>query len=174
MNLPRQKGENRGLKGHPTNINNTINGGINNVVVFPTAYGKEDIDYICQKLGDIVGPLIKHQTFSSIPCLFEKIHKNWGDTSFNNKPKKTVIDQIIEDKRSILNNYADSNEKQLGRQVLDKYEKYQDKLDSDPSFRRNLELEIGGLLLDMKSIIANDEKTRNLLQKVDEGNFELD
>ena len=74
----------------------------------------------------------------------------------------------------MLNTYVDSNELQLGKQVLDKYDKYQDKLDSDPVFRRNLELEIGGLLLDMKEIIANDEKTRRLLQKVDEGHFELD
>jgi hypothetical protein len=25
-----------------------------------------------------VGPLVKHQTFNSIPYLFEKIQKNWG------------------------------------------------------------------------------------------------
>lgn len=185
------------LKDHPTNINNNnVQNNIqNNVVVFPIAYGQENINYICKKLGDIVGPLIKDETFRSIPCLFEKIHKNdrlieyhnvfttsekssyasvHDGKSFSNKPKKTVIDQIIEDKRTILNEYVDSNEDQLGKQVLAKYEKYQDKLDSDQAFRRNLELEIGGLLLDMKLIIANDEKTRKLLRKVDEGNFELD
>lgn len=188
--LAETKGENRALKENPQNINN-----IQNNIVFPTAYGKESVDYICQKLGDIFGQLVKHQTFSSIPGLFERIHKNeqlieyhnvfttsekssyasvHDGKRFNNKPKKTVIDQIIEDKRTMLNNYVDSNESQLGKQVLDKYDKYQDKLDSDPVFRRNLELEIGGLLLDMKEIIANDEKTRRLLHKVDEGHFELD
>ena len=187
LKIAHLEGENKALKENPRNINN--------VIVFPTAYGKENINRICEKMGDILGPLVKYQTFNSIPCLFEKIHKNdqlveyhnvfttsekssyasvHDGKRFNNKPKKTVIDQIIEDKRSILNNYVDSNEEQLGNQVLDKYEKYQNKLDSDPCFRRNLELEIGGLLLDMKSIIADDEKTRQLLQKVDQGNFELD
>jgi hypothetical protein len=191
LKLANIEGKYESLQENPQNIQNNIN----NVVVFPAAYGKEDIDYICQKLGDILGPLVVHQTFQSIPYLFEKIHKNKqlpqyhnvyttsekssyalvsDGENFNNRPKKTVIDQIIEDKRSILNSYVDSNEKQLGKQVLDKYEKYQNKLDSDSSFRRNLELEIGGLLLDMKSIIADDEKTRHLLEKVNDGNFELD
>ena len=181
------KGENKALKEHPQTQNN--------VVIFPNAYGKENINHILKKLGDILGPLLKNQTFHSIPSLFEKIHTakqlpeyhNVYTTSeksgfalvsdgerFRNRPKKTVIDQIIEEKRSILNNYVDNNEKQLGKEVLNKYEKYQDKLDSDPAFRRNLELEIGGLLLDMKSIIANDDLTRHLLKKLDEGNFELD
>jgi len=103
-----------------------------------------------------------------IELLFGSGFKRYGPTYAR------VIDQIIENKRTILNEYVDSNEEHLGKKVLDKYEKYQNRLDSDSSFRRNLELEIAGLLLDMKAIIADDEKTRKLLQKVDEGNFELD
>jgi hypothetical protein len=194
LELAETKGELKALKENPRNINN-IQHQQNNVVIFPSAYGKEDINYICKKLGDILGPLVKYQTFDSIRCLSEKIHTNKqlpeyhnvyttsekssfalisDGERFRNRPKKNVIDQIIEDKRAMLNEYVDSNGEQLGELVLEKYEKYQDKLDSDPIFRRQLELEIGGLLLDMKAIIANDEKTRNLLQKVDEGNFELD
>ena len=184
------EGENSALKENPRNVNIQ-----NNVLIFPSAHGKEDINYICKKLGDILGPLIKHQTFNSIPYLFEKIHttkqlpkyhnvyttsekSNFAlvsdGESFRNRPKKTVIDQIIEDKRVMLNTYVEANDEQLGEQILNKYEEYQNKLDSDPTFRRNLEMEIGGLLLDMKAIIADDEKTRRLLKKVDEGNFELD
>lgn len=164
-------------------------------VIFPTTYGQEDINHICRKLGDILHPLVSKKPFQSIPCLFEKIHKNKelpeyhnvyttsekssyalvsDGVRFCNRPKKSVIDQIIEDKCSILNEYIDSNGQQLGEKVLEKYEKYQEKLDSDPVFRRNLELEIGGMLLDMKAIIADDEKTRRLLEKVNLGNFELD
>ena len=54
-----------------------------------------------------------------------------------------------------------------------KYEEYQNQIDGDPEFRKNLEMEIGGLLLDMKTVIANDEKTRLLLEQVNEGHFEL-
>jgi hypothetical protein len=69
--------------------------------------------------------------------------------------------------------YVDDNGYQLGDKVLRKYEQYQDQIDSDTEFRKDLELEIGGMLLDMKSVIANDEKTRNLLEKVGDGEFEL-
>lgn len=190
LKLVNLEGKYESLQENPQNIQN-----IQNNIVFPTAYGKEDIDYVCRKLGDILGPLVKKKPFQSISSLFEKMHTakqlpeyhNVYTTSekssfalvsdgdrFRNRPKKTVIDRIIEDKRSILNNYIDSNGEQLGEKVLDKYEKYQEKLDSDPLFRRNLELEIAGMLLDMKLIIADDEKTRLLLEKVDEGNFELD
>ena len=34
-------------------------------------------------------------------------------------------------------------------------------------------MEIGGLLLNMKSVISNDEKTRRLLEKIDMCDFEL-
>lgn len=167
---------------------------LNQVVVFPSAYGKEDLQHIQQILGDICGQLIKHQTFDSIPSLFTKIHSNQklpeyhnvystgersnyamvsDGKSFKFRPKKSVIDQIIEDKRSILNHYIDENGDKLGDKVLQKYERYQDLLDDDSDFRKNLEVEIGGLLLDMKSVIADDEKTRMLLDKVDEGEFDL-
>jgi hypothetical protein len=167
---------------------------VSNIIVFPNAFGKEDIDHIRKKIGDIVGPLIKNQTFTSIPSLFNKIHNceqlpeyhnvysaserssfalvSDGKT-FKYRPKKTIIDQIIEDKRSILNDYVDNNGEQLGEKVLKKYEKYQDQLDTDPQIRKELELEIAGLLLDMKSVIANDDRTRQLLDKVIDGNFEL-
>jgi len=178
----------------PTTINNTTNNNISVGLFFPKAYGNEDLKYIIQKMGDFMGPLIRNHTFNSIPTLFNQIHNNQqfpeyhniystnekstyamvsdGQT-FRHHSKKTIIDQIIEDKRSILNQYVDENGEQLGEKVLKKYEKYQDRIDDDPEFRKNLEIEIGGLLLDMKSVIANDEKTRRLLDKVDAGQFEL-
>lgn len=182
------EGQNQALIENPRNVNN-------NILVFPSAYGKEDINMICKKMGDILGPLIKYHTSNSIPYLFEKMHttkqlpeyhnvyttsekSNFALVSdgekFRNRPKRTVIDQIIEDKKEILSTYVDKNDEQLGEAVLSKYEEYHDKVESDPTFRRNLEMEIGGLLLDMKAIIADDDKTRRLLKKVDEGNFELD
>jgi hypothetical protein len=78
-----------------------------------------------------------------------------------------VIEEIIESKRSILNNYVDKNGDQLGEKVLKKYERYQERIDDDSEFRKDIETEIGGLLLNMKSVIANDEKTRKLFEKLD-------
>jgi len=187
------QGKYESLKENPQNINN-INNINNNIIIFPKEFGKEDMSYIQQKLGDIVGPLVKSHMFDSIPRLFCKIHNNQVIPEYHNvfstsersnyamisdghlfkhQPKKTVIDQIIESKRSILRNYIDSNGDQLGEKVLQKYEKYQDRIDEDMEFRKHLELEIGGMLLDMKSVIANDEKTRQLLDKVNDGEFDL-
>jgi hypothetical protein len=176
-----------------TTVNNTDNSRNINLF-FPTAFGKEDIKYIQHKVGDFLGPLIENQTCDSIPRLFTQIHNNQQFPEYHNvysssekstyvmvsdgnifkhHSKKTIIDQIIEDKRSILNQYIDENGEQFGENVLRKYEKYQEQIDDDPEFKKNLEIEIGGLLLDMKSVIANDEKTRRLLDKVNEGDFAL-
>jgi len=196
IKVAKLEGQVEALTDHPQTINNSNNNSNsnNNIIIFPNAFGKEDIALIQQKLGDILGPLIKHQTFDSIPNLFNTIHNNTqmpeyhnvyatcerssyamvsDGQSFKYRPKKTIIDQIIEDKRTILNDYVDQYGDQLGEKILSRYEKYKDKIDDDTEFRKNLELEIGGLLLDMKSVIANDERTRKLLDKVTEGRFDL-
>lgn len=185
------KGKYDALRENPQNVTTNT---INNVVVFPDAFGGEKIERVCQKLGDILGPLIRNHTFSSIPNLFGVIHNSQQLPEYHNvfspserssyalvsdgktfryRPKKTIIDQIIEDKRSILNQYVDQNGDLLGQKVLKKYEKYQNDIDSDSEFRKILELEIGGMLLDMKAVIADDGRTRHLLDKVTEGDFEL-
>lgn len=186
--LAQMKGKYESLRENPQTVNN--------LVIFPHAFGQEDIHRVQEKLGggDFLGNLITHHTFTCIPQLFTKIHNNKqlpeyhnvysnsehsrfvmvsDGESFKYRPKKTIIDQIIEDKRSLLNEYMDSKGEQLGDRVLKKYERYSDQIDGDPEFRKNLEIELGGLLLDMKSVIANDERTRRLLDKIDKGDFEL-
>lgn len=187
LRLSHIEGKYEALKETPQNVNT-------NIIVFPTSFGKEDMSHIRQTLGDILKPMIIQHPFKSIPLLFNHIHNseklpeyhnvyvssersNYAMVSdgkkFKYKPKKTIIDQIIEDKRSILNRYVDENGEQLGEKVLNKYEKYQNQIDDNSEFRKTLEVEIGGLLLDMKSVIANDDKTRHLLEKVNDGQYEL-
>jgi hypothetical protein len=189
VKLSQVEGKYEALKENPQNINH------NNIIVFPLAFGKEDMDYVSHKLGDILGPLIRNHPFRCIPNLFNKIHNNEqlpeyhnvyissersnyalvsDGKSFKYRPKKTIIDQIIEDKRSILNRYIDDNGEQLGDKVLKKYEQYQNQIDDNSDFRKELEVEIGGMLLDMKSVIANDENTRQLLEKVNNGIYDID
>ena len=52
------KGEIKALKENPRN---TING---NVVIFPSAYGKENVDHIFEKLGDIFWSISVKKTIS--------------------------------------------------------------------------------------------------------------
>jgi hypothetical protein len=184
--LDQMRGKYEALKENPQNVNN--------IIIFPSSFGKEDMEHIRQTLGDILKPMLTQHPFKSIPMLFNHIHMNEKLPEYHNvyvnsersnyamvsdgknfkyKPKKNIIDQIIEDKRSILNRYVDENGEQLGERVLMKYDKYQSQIDDDSDFRKTLEVEIGGLLLDMKSVIADDEKTRQLLDKVNEGQYEL-
>jgi len=185
--LNRIQGKYESLRENPQNISN--------IIVFPSSFGNENIEYIQAKLGDILGPTIKNHPFRSIPILFNEIHNNAKLPEYHNvyianersnyamvsdgktfkyNSKKKIIDQIIEDKRSILNQYIDDNGEQLGEKVLAKYEKYQNQIDENSEFRKDLEVEIGGLLLNMKSVIANDDKTRKLLDKVNDGEYDLD
>lgn len=173
------------LKEHPQTVNN--------ILLFPHQFGQEDMNHVKNKLGDFLSKMIKVPE-QSIPKLFDTIHNNDKLPEYHNvyvpnerssyamvsdgktftyKPKKTIIDQIIEDKRSILNQYVDKNAYQFGDNVLTKYDQYQDLLDANSQCRKDLELEIGGLLLNMKSVIAQDEKTRRLLERVDQGDFQL-
>lgn len=176
------RGENKALKEHPQTVNN-------NIIVFPSEFGREDIQHVKEILGDFLKPLLMSKPARSIPILFDTIHKNDKLPEYHNvyvanerskfalvsdgktfeyKSKKAIIDQIIEDKRSIINDYVDKNGEQLGKKVLDKYNRYCDRLDDDPAVREDLEVEISAMLLNMKSVIANDEKTRKLLSKVDD------
>ena len=164
-----------------------------NFNIFPVKYGTEDLSHTLKFSGDFMKDFIKQtDPTKSIPELFEQIHRDESlpefhnvftsserssyalvsdGTTFRNKPKKTVIDQIIEDKRSLIYMYVDKNGDKLGDKVLKKYTAYGEHLD-DKDVQEQLQLEIGGLLLDMKSVIANDDKTRRLLEKVDEGHFD--
>jgi len=164
-----------------------INNNNNVFINFPLPFGKEEIKYINNKIGDVIGPLIKKHPNNSIPALFQKIHNNEQLPEYHNvytssersnmalvsdgknfifRPKNTVIDEIIEEKRYLINSYIDDNGDKLGKNILDKYDKYQNLLDENDEFRKNMEIEIGAMLLNMKSVIANDDKLRKLIEKV--------
>lgn len=176
-----------------TNNTNNINININNnIIVFPHKFGTENMEYINQKLGDIISPLIKGPTHTYIPDLFEKIHNNKQLPEYHNiyvhserseyamvsdgeifkyVSKKNIIDKIIDDKRSIINDYIEKNGDKITERVLQKYDRYQDKLDENSQTRKELEFEISCALLNMKSVVDNDEKTRKLLEKVVDNDF---
>lgn len=105
------------------NYNNTSNTSRDELKeIFCVAFGKEDMNYIQQKLGDTLETLITNDPLHSIPALFNKIHNNdqlpeyqnvyvgsersnyamvSDGQMFKHKPKKLVIDQIINDCQSI-------------------------------------------------------------------------
>ena len=151
-------------------------------VISPSEFGKEDMKHVVDVLGEFLGDLVKYPE-RSISGLFDKIHNNVKLPEYHNvytfserssyamvsdgknfkyMPKKLVVDQIIEDKRSILNHYIDENGAQLGRRVVKKYETYQDALDTNEQCRKDLEVEIGALLLNLKSVVSDNPKPRRV------------
>ena len=108
---------------------------------------------------------------------------------FQHKPQKRIIDQIIEKCRSMLQEYADDNGEKYGQKIIDKYERYMSLVDMDgrdkenghgkknmynakkSERRKDLELEIAGLLLDMRSVIESDPNVQMMLNKLEDGEF---
>jgi hypothetical protein len=87
-------------------------------------------------------------------------------TSFEYRPRKQIIDQIIENMSSIFVHYIEDNREQLGETVVNKYNIYKSRLDSDKEFRNQSKVSITATLLNMKSLIDNDERIRKSIHKL--------
>ena len=140
--------------------------------------------YIQQKVGDIMG-IVQRCLTQRIPKLFTSIHNNpklpeyhnvylsrERDThvhisngeSFVHAPKKMVIEQIIEDNRESISRYLETHIDQLGHHLHDRYEDYQDSLDTNKDgMRKDLQKQIESLLLDMKDVVERDKKEQRIL-----------
>ena len=79
-------------------------------------------------------------------------------------PKKQVISQLIENKKSLLQEYVDKNGDKYGEKILKRYYRYIDLLDEDPETIKDLETEITCMLLNLSEIIASDDWSQNLLE----------
>lgn len=203
------KGENKTLKENPPIINNIENQQIN--VIFPQAFGTEEVDYILSKIPNLLHDAFSKHTSRSIEYITEKIHCNKevfpeytnvyirgykspfalvsDGMKFQHKPQKRIIDQIIEKSASMLQDYADENGEKYGQKIIDKYQRYIDLVDMDGRDRENghcqknmsntkksegrkdLEVEIAGLLLDMRRVIESDANIKMMLDKLEEGDF---
>lgn len=172
------------LNEHPQIINN-FNSQSNQInIVFPQAFGHEKIDEILQKMPALLHETLTKHGCSPISFLTSKIHCDSNvfpeynnvyinsvrdpyamvsnGNKFTHRPKNLIIGDIIEQSISWLQSYVDDNGDKLGDKVIKKYEQYRDLVEQSHSdstesnqARDNLELEIGGLLLDMKNVIVN-------------------
>jgi len=78
-------------------------------------------------------------------------------------PKKQVISQLIENKKSLLQEYVDNNGDKYGEKILKRYQNYLDLLDEDKETIKDLEIEISCMLLNMSEIIGSDDWSKELL-----------
>jgi hypothetical protein len=77
--------------------------------------------------------------------------------------KKKIIDQLIENKRSILQEYIDNNSDKYGERILKRYQDYVDALDDDKKLQKELENDIICMLLDVSELIGSEDWSKRLL-----------
>ena len=157
---------------------------------FPRAFRSEQIIDILGKLPTLLHDAITQQTGRSIEYLTEQIHCNQkvfpeytniyidqykspfvfvsNGERFQTKPRKRFIEQIIEDSISMLQEYVDNNGEKCGQKFIEKYETYRGLIkdgDKKSQRRKDLELEIAGMLLDMRPII----EARHAVNELEKG-----
>lgn len=82
-------------------------------------------------------------------------------------PKKRVIADLIENKKSLLQSYVDSNGDRYGEKILRNYQRYMDLLDDgDREVIKELEAEIASMLMNVSDTIMTDEWSQKLLKEM--------
>lgn len=166
-----------------------------NVFMFPNAFGTEQVDKILGKMPNLLHEAVTHHTSRSVEYITEQIHCNKevfpeymnvyvrnyqspyalvsNGERFQNKPKTRVIEDLIEKARGMLQSYIDTNEDKLRQKVIGKCDDYFNLIDTTDGKkserRKELEVEIGGMLLDMRSIIESDPSMKNMLDQLEAG-----
>lgn len=174
------KGENKALKENPKTINNQIN-----IMVPPAFLTIDNYQQMTKQLPNILhNALVKHPA-NFISYLIKETNCNPNLPMYNsirvtNKkdqfvqvsnghkyiyaPKKSIISQLIENKREILQKYVDDNGDKYGEKILKKYQNYVDFLDDDKDAQKDLEIDIICMLLNVSDIIESDEWSKKLLE----------
>ena len=75
---------------------------------------------------------------------------------------------MIENKKSLLQEYVDKNEDNYGQKILTAYQRYNSLLEEDPEIIKDLEIQITCTLLNMSDVIGSDEWSKNLLKSLKE------
>ena len=181
-------GEVKSLKEHPQTQNN-IEKQINNIYIqVPPAFlALDTFQNLMKILPDLLpNALAKHPT-EFISFLIEETNCNANRPIFNsvqitNKkdpyakisdgkkyiyaPKKQVISELIENKKSLLQEYVDNNGDKYGEKILKRYYRYVDLLQENPETVKDLEVKITCMLLNMSEVIGSDDWSKNLLENL--------
>ena len=187
LELASMSGEVKALKENPQTQNNIEKQQINNIYIqVPPAFLTLDtFPTLMKMLPDLLpNALSKHPT-EFISFLIKETNCNPERPIFNsaqitNKkdpyakisdgkkyiyaPKKQVISELIENKKSLLQEYVDKNGDKYGEKILKRYYKYIDLLDEDSETVKDLEIKITCMLLNMMEVIGSDEWSKNLLE----------
>jgi hypothetical protein len=79
------------------------------------------------------------------------------------KSKKKIIAELIENKRSLLQTYIDEHPDTYGQRLLVAYQRYVDSLDDDEEAKKELEIDVISMLVNITNVIGTDEWTQKLI-----------
>jgi hypothetical protein len=176
------------LKNRPLIVNNNVNNNVN-IIVPPALATIDNYDEMILHLpallhealskhpANFITYMIRHTTcnpkrpiYNSVKITNKKDH--FAQISDGHKfvhiTKKKMIEQLIDTKRGILQEYVDQNGDKYGVKILTRYQNYLDALDGDKKLLRELEDEIVCMLLDISDIIGSEEWSRKLLEELKE------
>ena len=80
------------------------------------------------------------------------------ELKFVTRSKQDVVDQIIDDKRSLLNIYINDHLESLDEKLIKRFNDFQDRIDDDDEVHHRLEIDIIAMLIDLKDVIKEDLK----------------
>lgn len=175
------EGENKALKEHPQTINNSNQ---INIVVPPAFLSMDSYQKLTQLLPRLLHNALAQHPANFIKYLIQETNCNpnmplYNSVKITNKKdifaqvsdghkyiyasKKSIITQLIENKKNLLEEYIDNNGDKYGKLILKKYQNYIDLLVDDKDAQKELEIEIICMLLNASEMIGSDDWSKKLL-----------
>ena len=187
LKVAQLEGENKVLKENPQTI---INSNSNNItIIVPPAFlSLDNYEQLTKNLPNLLHNALSKHPANFISYLIKKTNCNAQRPIYNSikltnqkspfihvsdgekyvyASKKKTIDELIQNKKDILQEYVDQNGEKYGKQILNRYEKYLSLLDSDKSVKKGLEIDIIVMLLNMSDVIGSDEWSCKLLNDLE-------
>jgi hypothetical protein len=87
-------------------------------------------------------------------------------TRYKIVPKSTIVDDLTENKRSILQEYIDLHGYKYSEKIRERYQRYVDELDDEGDAKKDLDIAVIGMILDISSVIGSDEWSKRLLKNL--------
>ncbi len=179
------------------NVTNNVTYNVTNItnnILLPEKFGTENFEYILDKCPNLLHDAITQYKDHRIAYLTKKVHCNKLDfpeymnvyikgyksalavvfdgVEFIHQYQNEIIDQLIDKFTSLLQSYLDDNFEKYGQKIFERYEKYQNSLEISEGekktpVRKNTEIEIKTLLLEIKPVIESDLKKKMQTQPTD-------
>lgn len=180
----RLRGENQALKEHPQTVNNNQQ---INIIVPPAFLEIDNYQQLAQQLPNLLHNALSKHPANFISYLIKETNCNpnrplYNSVKISNKKdpfakisdgekyvyasKKNIIEQLIENKRHILQEYVDNHGDKYGEKILRRYQNYVDFLDDDKEAQKDLEIDIICMLLNVSDVIGSDEWSKKLLEEL--------